>query len=118
MGQQAPAGRTVQHVFGICRDGPDDERRCSHLTPAGAVAPPIHSQLLAAVVIGPVVSGHWPDGPSLSGLAVIALAGVAPAWIAGRGRQCGRRNSGCQFSASCETMALRRDRASVNIIPP
>lgn len=55
-------------------------------TPAGVVAPLIYSQLLAAMVIGWVVFGQWPDGISLVGLLVILIAGVSSVWFAGRGR--------------------------------
>lgn len=55
-------------------------------TPAGVVAPLIYSQLLAAMVIGWLVFGQWPDGPSLLGLAVIMIAGVSSVWFAKHGR--------------------------------
>jgi drug/metabolite transporter (DMT)-like permease len=55
-------------------------------TPAGVVAPLIYSQLLAAMVIGWLVFGQWPDGPSLVGLAVIIIAGVSSVWFAKQGR--------------------------------
>lgn len=55
-------------------------------TPAGVVAPLIYSQLLAAMVIGWLVFGQWPDGLSLVGLAVIMVAGMSSVWFAGRGR--------------------------------
>lgn len=55
-------------------------------TPAGVVAPLIYSQLLAAVVIGFVVFGQWPDAISLIGLVVIMAAGASSVWFAGRGR--------------------------------
>ncbi len=55
-------------------------------TPAGVVAPLIYSQLLAAMVIGWLVFGQWPDGTSLIGLVVIMVAGVSSVWFAGRGR--------------------------------
>ncbi len=55
-------------------------------TPAGVVAPLIYSQLLAAMVIGWMVFGQWPDSLSLVGLIVIMVAGVSSVWFAGRGR--------------------------------
>ncbi|WP_342077512.1 DMT family transporter [Yoonia sp. SS1-5] len=55
-------------------------------TPAGVVAPLIYSQLLAAMVIGWLVFSQWPDGLSLLGLSIIAVAGVSSVWFAGRGR--------------------------------
>ncbi|MEJ6396314.1 DMT family transporter [Yoonia sp. 208BN28-4] len=58
----------------------------SRTTPAGVIAPLIYSQLLVAMVLGLVVFGDFPDGLSLIGLVVIAVAGVASVWFAGRGR--------------------------------
>ncbi|MDP5086590.1 MAG: DMT family transporter [Yoonia sp.] len=55
-------------------------------TPAGVIAPLIYSQLLAAMVIGWLVFGQWPDGLSLIGLLIIMTAGVSSVWFAGRGR--------------------------------
>lgn len=55
-------------------------------TPAGVVAPLIYSQLLAAMVIGWLVFGQWPDGLSLIGLVIIMTAGASSVWFAGRGR--------------------------------
>lgn len=55
-------------------------------TPAGVVAPLVYSQLLAAMVIGWMVFGQWPDSLSLVGLIVIMVAGVSSVWFAGRGR--------------------------------
>ena len=55
-------------------------------TPAGVVAPLIYSQLLAAMILGWVVFGQWPDSLSLIGLLVIMMAGVSSVWFAGRGR--------------------------------
>ena len=55
-------------------------------TPAGVVAPLIYSQLLAAMIIGLLVFGQWPDSLSLLGLMVIMIAGVSSVWFAGKGR--------------------------------
>ncbi len=55
-------------------------------TPAGVIAPLIYSQLLAAMIIGLVVFGQWPDPLSLAGLTIIMVAGVSSVWFAGRGR--------------------------------
>lgn len=55
-------------------------------TPAGVIAPLIYSQLLAAMIIGLVVFGQWPDGLSLLGLIVIMVSGASSVWFAGRGR--------------------------------
>ncbi|MDX8354681.1 DMT family transporter [Cognatiyoonia sp. IB215182] len=55
-------------------------------TPAAVIAPLIYSQLLAAMVIGWLVFGQWPDQLSLAGLVVIMIAGVSSVWFAGRGR--------------------------------
>ncbi|MFQ1700488.1 DMT family transporter [Loktanella agnita] len=55
-------------------------------TPAGVIAPLIYSQLLAAMIIGLLVFGQWPDQLSLVGLIVIMLAGASSVWFAGRGR--------------------------------
>lgn len=55
-------------------------------TPAGVVAPLIYSQLLAAMIIGWIVFGQWPDELSLIGLIIIMVAGVSSVWFAGRGR--------------------------------
>lgn len=55
-------------------------------TPAGVVAPLIYSQLLAAMVIGWLVFGQWPDGQSLLGLLIIMIAGASSVWFAGKGR--------------------------------
>jgi drug/metabolite transporter (DMT)-like permease len=55
-------------------------------TPAGVVAPLIYSQLLAAMAIGWIVFGQWPDAVSLLGLIVIMTAGISSVWFAGKGR--------------------------------
>lgn len=58
----------------------------NRVTPAGVVAPLIYFQLVAAVGIGWLVFGQWPDLISLTGLLIIAVAGVSSVWFAGRGR--------------------------------
>lgn len=55
-------------------------------TPANVIAPLIYSQLIVATVLGVAIFGEWPDGFTLLGLAVIALAGASSVWFAGRGR--------------------------------
>ncbi len=55
-------------------------------TPAGVIAPLIYSQLIAAMVLGLLVFGDWPDRWTLVGLVVIIAAGVGSALAAGRGR--------------------------------
>ncbi|MCO4848459.1 MAG: DMT family transporter [Yoonia sp.] len=55
-------------------------------TPANVIAPLIYSQLVVATVLGVMVFGDWPDGTTLIGLAVIAIAGASSVWFAGRGR--------------------------------
>lgn len=55
-------------------------------TPASVIAPLIYSQLLAAMIIGWLVFREWPDGQSLTGLAIIMSAGVSSVWVARRGR--------------------------------
>ncbi|KQB95303.1 hypothetical protein AL073_17475 [Loktanella sp. 1ANDIMAR09] len=55
-------------------------------TPAGVVAPLIYSQLLAAMAIGWLVFGQWPDGLGLIGLVIIMTAGASSVWFAGRDR--------------------------------
>lgn len=55
-------------------------------TPASVIAPLIYSQLVVATVLGIVLFAEWPDGPTLIGLAIIAIAGVSSVWFAGRGR--------------------------------
>ncbi len=55
-------------------------------TPAGVIAPLIYSQLIAAMVYGLAIFGDWPDGWTMIGLVVIAVAGVGSALAAGRGR--------------------------------
>lgn len=55
-------------------------------TPAGVVAPLIYSQLLAAMIIGLLVFGQWPDGLALISLGIIMMAGVSSVVLAGRGR--------------------------------
>ncbi len=55
-------------------------------TPAGVIAPLIYSQLLAAMVIGWVVFGQWPNALSLLGLVIIMVAGASSVWFARRGR--------------------------------
>lgn len=55
-------------------------------TPAGVIAPLIYSQLLAAMVIGWVIFGQWPDMIALIGLVIIMTAGMSSVWFAGRGR--------------------------------
>lgn len=55
-------------------------------TPAGVVAPLIYSQLLAAMAIGWIVFGQWPDAVSLLGLLVIVTAGISSVWFARKGR--------------------------------
>ncbi|SMY07036.1 DMT family transporter [Flavimaricola marinus] len=58
----------------------------NRVTPAGVVAPLIYFQLVAAVGVGWVAFGQWPDLISLTGLTIIAVAGVSSVWFAGRGR--------------------------------
>jgi len=55
-------------------------------TPAGVVAPLIYSQLLAAVLIGFLVFGDWPDALSFLGLVIIITGGVSSVWFARQGR--------------------------------
>lgn len=55
-------------------------------TPANVIAPLIYSQLVVATVLGVIVFGDWPDGTTLIGLAIIAIAGASSVWFAGRGR--------------------------------
>ena len=55
-------------------------------TPAGVIAPLIYSQLLAAMIIGLIVFGQWPDRMSLLGLIIIMAAGASSVWFAGRAR--------------------------------
>lgn len=55
-------------------------------TPANVIAPLIYSQLIVATVLGVAIFGEWPDGFTLLGLAVIAVAGASSVWFAGRGR--------------------------------
>jgi drug/metabolite transporter (DMT)-like permease len=55
-------------------------------TPANVIAPLIYSQLVVATALGIIVFGDWPDGTTLIGLVVIAIAGASSVWFAGRGR--------------------------------
>lgn len=55
-------------------------------TPANVIAPLIYSQLIVATVLGVIVFGEWPDGYTLLGLGIIAIAGASSVWFAGRGR--------------------------------
>ena len=55
-------------------------------TPAGVIAPLIYSQLLAAMILGWLVFGDWPDALSLVGLVIIMAGGVSSVWFARQGR--------------------------------
>lgn len=46
------------------------------------IAPFSYSQLLWATLLGLSITGHWPDGISLLGMAVIVLSGLYAAWLA------------------------------------
>lgn len=58
----------------------------NRVTPASVVAPLIYFQLVAAVGVGWLVFGQWPDALSLTGLTIIIVAGASSVWFAGRGR--------------------------------
>jgi len=55
-------------------------------TPANVIAPLIYSQLVVATILGIAVFNDWPDGTTMIGLAIIAIAGASSVWFAGRGR--------------------------------
>ena len=55
-------------------------------TPANVIAPLIYSQLVVATVLGVIAFNDWPDGTTLIGLVIIAVAGASSVWFAGRGR--------------------------------
>ncbi|WP_188478943.1 DMT family transporter [Primorskyibacter flagellatus] len=57
----------------------------SRTLPAGIVAPLVYAQIVAAMILGLVVFGDWPDSMALAGLAVILASGVAGLRLAGRG---------------------------------
>ena len=46
------------------------------------IAPFSYSQLLWATLLGLLLSGHWPDGISLLGMALIVASGFYAAWLA------------------------------------
>jgi len=50
--------------------------RAFHHAPASVLAPFVYSQLVAVLVLGYVVFGEFPDGWSLTGMAIIVASGV------------------------------------------
>ncbi len=50
--------------------------RAFHHAPASVIAPFVYSQLVAVLVLGYVVFGEFPDGWSLTGMAIIVASGV------------------------------------------
>ena len=50
-------------------------------TPASTLTPYLYAQIGFAMLGGWLAFGHLPDGPSLFGMALIALCGAAGAWL-------------------------------------
>ena len=50
--------------------------RAFHHAPASVIAPFVYSQLVAVLILGYVVFGEFPDGWSLTGMAIIVASGV------------------------------------------
>jgi drug/metabolite transporter (DMT)-like permease len=60
--------------------------RAFALGPAAVIAPFHYWQIVGSVIIGVLLTGFWPDGPTWLGAAVIVGAGIHLAVIEGRGR--------------------------------
>jgi drug/metabolite transporter (DMT)-like permease len=50
--------------------------RAFHHAPASVLAPFVYSQLVAVLILGYAVFGEFPDGWSLTGMAIIVASGV------------------------------------------
>ena len=51
---------------------------------ASVIAPLVYTQLIAATILGYAAFGDWPDGLSLTGLAVILTSGLLSLRLARR----------------------------------
>ncbi|MGI3169488.1 DMT family transporter [Pseudooceanicola sp. C21-150M6] len=58
----------------------------SRVLPGNIVAPLIYSQIVAAIIVGYLAFGDWPDALAFLGLAVIVGSGGLGLWFATRGR--------------------------------
>jgi drug/metabolite transporter (DMT)-like permease len=50
--------------------------RAFELAPASTLAPFVYAQLVAVLILGWAVFGHFPDGLSLVGMAIIVASGA------------------------------------------